>query len=152
MIQRIQTVYLFLAVVCMIVGLCTAVGHFHQNGVETLSFTNLYLDMADGSGRVWSPWALFVLLVLSAVSSLVAIFLYKKRMLQVRLTVISCLLLIGYYIVFTVFVFIFKDRYASDFTLHWTVGLPAVALILNYLAFRGIMQDELIVRSLDRLR
>ena len=98
MIQRIQTVYLFLAVVCMVVGLCTTVGHFHQNGVETMAFHNLYLEVTGGE-RIWSPWALFVVLVLSAVSSLVAIFLFKKRMLQVRLTVVSSLLLIGYYII-----------------------------------------------------
>lgn len=151
MIQRIQTVYLFLAVVCMVVGLCTTVGHFNQNGVETMAFHNLYLEVTGGE-RIWSPWALFVVLVLSAVSSLVAIFLFKKRMLQVRLTVVSSLLLIGYYIILTAFVFVFKDRYVCDFTLNWTAGLPAVALILDYLAFRGIMQDELIVRSLDRLR
>ena len=151
MIQRIQTVYLFLAVVCMVVGLCTTVGHFHQNGVETMAFHNLYLEVTGGV-RIWSPWALFVVLVLSAVSSLLAIFLFKKRMLQVRLTVVSSLLLIGYYIILTAFVFVFKDRYVCDFTLNWTAGLPAVALILDYLAFRGIMQDELIVRSLDRLR
>lgn len=151
MIQRIQTVYMFLAVVAVMVGLFTPVGHFHQDGIETLGFNNLWLSLADGT-KCWSPWAMCVLLSLVAVLSFVAIFFFKRRMLQVRLTVISGLLLIGYYIVFGVFVYVFKGRYGGDFTLNWTAGLPAVALILEYLAFRGIMKDELIVRSLDRLR
>ena len=57
-----------------------------------------------------------------------------------------------YYIVFGVFVYVFKSRYDADFTLSWTAAFPAVGLILDYLAFRNIMKDELIVRSLDRLR
>ena len=78
--------------------------------------------------------------------------LFKRRMFQVRLSVFSSLILVGYYIVFGVFVYVFKSRYDADFTLSWTAAFPAVGLILDYLAFRNIMKDELIVRSLDRLR
>ncbi len=151
MIQRIQTVYLFLATVCAVACLCMPVGHFHQEGIAIADFHNLWLSMADGS-RVYAPWAMFVLLLLVAVVSFLAIFLYKRRMLQVRLTLFGSLLLTGYYIVFGVFVYLFKSRYEADFTLSWTMAFPAVALILQYLAFRGIMKDELIVRSLNRLR
>ena len=107
--------------------------------------------MADGA-RVFAPWAMFVLLVLAAFTSFAAIFLFKRRMFQVRLSVFSSLILVGYYIVFGVFVYVFKSRYDADFTLSWTAAFPAVGLILDYLAFRNIMKDELIVRSLDRLR
>ena len=136
MIQRIQSVYLFLVAVCAVVCLCMPVGHFHQDGIGIADFYNLWLTMADGA-RVFAPWA---------------IFLFKHRMFQVRLSVFSSLILVGYYIVFGVFVYVFKSRYDADFTLSWTAAFPAVGLILDYLAFRNIMKDELIVRSLDRLR
>ena len=151
MIQRIQSVYLLLVAVCSLVGLCTPVGHFHQDGIGVADFYNLWLAMADGS-RVFTPWAMFVLLLIAAAASLVAIFLFKRRMLQVRLSVFCGLLLIGYYIVFVSFVYVLKSRYAADFTLEWTAAFPAVALILDYLAFRNIMKDELMIRSLNRLR
>ena len=144
MIQRIQSVYLFLVAVCAVVCLCMPVGHFHQDGIGIADFYNLWLTMADGA-RV------FVLLVLAAFTSFAAIFLFKRRMFQVRLSVFSSLILMGYYIVFGVFVYVFKSRYDADFTLSWTAAFPAVGLILDYLAFRNIMKDELIVRSLDRL-
>ena len=137
MIQRIQSVYLFLVAVCAVVCLCMPVGHFHQDGIGVADFYNLWLTMADGA-RVFAPFA--------------AIFLFKRRMFQVRLSVFSSLILVGYYIVFGVFVYVFKSRYDADFTLSWTAAFPAVGLILDYLAFRNIMKDELIVRSLDRLR
>ena len=145
MIQRIQSVYLFLVAVCAVVCLCMPVGHFHQDGIGVADFYNLWLTMADGA-RV------FALLVLAAFTSFAAIFLFKHRMFQVRLSVFSSLILVGYYIVFGVFVYVFKSRYDADFTLSWTAAFPAVGLILDYLAFRNIMKDELIVRSLDRLR
>ena len=151
MIQRIQSVYLFVVAVCAVVCLCMPVGHFHQDGIGVADFYNLWLTMADGA-RVFAPWAMFVLLVLAAFTSFAAIFLFKRRMFQVRLSVFSSLILVGYYIVFGVFVYVFKSRYDADFTLSWTAAFPAVGLILDYLAFRNIMKDELIVRSLDRLR
>lgn len=151
MIQRIQSVYLLLVAACSAACLFTPVGHFHQDGIGVADFYNLCLATAGG-GRVFSPWAMFVLLAFAALSSFTAIFLYKRRMVQVRLSVFSCLVIVGYYIVFGFFVYVFKSRYAADFTVSWTASLPAVALILGYLAFRNIMKDELLVRSLDRLR
>lgn len=151
MLQRIQTVYLLLITVCAVWCLCAPVGHFHQNGMGVAELYNLWLAPVDGA-RNFSPWAMFLLLFLTAVSSSVAVFLYKRRMLQVRLAVFGGLFLVGYYIVLIAFVYLFKSRLEADFTVNWTVAFPAVALILEYLAFRGIMKDELIVRSLDRLR
>lgn len=151
MIQRIQTVYLLLVAACAVVGLCTPVGHFHQDGTTTAEFYNLWLTLANGK-HVFSPWALFAMLMLVTASALGGIFLFKRRMLQVRFTVFGGLVLIGYYIVLAIFVHNFKGRYGADFTLNWTTAFPAVALILEYLAFRAILKDEFIVRSLDRLR
>ena len=78
MIQRIQSVYLFLVAVCAVVCLCMPVGHFHQDGIGIADFYNLWLTMADGA-RVFAPWAMFVLLVLAAFTSFAAIFLFKKK-------------------------------------------------------------------------
>lgn len=151
MIQRIQSVYLLLVTACAVAGLCMPIGYFHSEGIKVADFYNLWLAMSDGT-RLLTPWALLVLLALVAMCSLAAFFMYKRRMLQVRLSVISGLFLVGYYIVFGVFVYMFKGRLGADFTVNWSSGLPAVALILDYLAFRNIMKDELLVRSLDRLR
>ena len=58
MIQRIQSVYLFLVAVCAVVCLCMPVGHFHQDGIGVADFYNLLLGYADGA-RVFAPWAMF---------------------------------------------------------------------------------------------
>lgn len=49
--------------------------------------------------------------------------------------------------------FILKnDLNAMAFQLGWALCLPAVCIILNYLAFRAIYRDELMVKAADRLR
>ena len=151
MLQRIQTVYLLLVLVCTLVGLCTPLGYFHQSGFVVADFYNLRLTPAEGL-HDYTPWALFVLLVLVAVSAFCCIFMYKHRMAQVRLAVLGGLLLVGYYLVFGYFLYAFIHELNAEFTVSWTLSLPLVAVILEYLAFRGIMKDELLVRSLNRLR
>ncbi len=151
MIQRIQSIYLLLIGILCIACAATPVGVFTQEGVTVAEMNNLWLTDIEGV-RSYAPWAMFTLLALAATLSLVAIFLFRRRMLQVRLCIFTGLLLIGYYIAYGAFVYLIGQELSAGFTLSWTTSFPAISLILAYLAFRGIMRDELIVRSLDRLR
>ncbi|KAB4200027.1 DUF4293 domain-containing protein, partial [Bacteroides uniformis] len=104
-------------------------------------------------GGFQSTWGLFGILLLSALVAFCTIFLFRNRMLQIRMTIFSSILLIGYYIAFCVFMFILKgDLDATAFQLGWALCLPVVAIILNYLAFRAIYKDEVMVKAADRLR
>ncbi|MDE7377838.1 MAG: DUF4293 domain-containing protein [Paraprevotella sp.] len=151
MIQRIQSVYLLLITALCIWAASAPVGVFTQDGLPVAEMNNLWLTYADGV-RSYAPWAMFVLLALAALLSFTAIFLFRRRMLQVRLCIFTGLLLIGYYIAYGAFIYIIGQQSEASFTLSWTTSFPAVSLILTYLAFRAVMRDELIVRSLDRLR
>ena len=148
MIQRIQSVYLLLVTILLVVAICLPVGQFiGSDGIATHVFKPLGVTLADGSFQ--STWGLFGILLLSAIIALCTIFLFRNRMLQVRMTIFGSLLLIGYYIAFFVFMFILN---AMSFQLGWALCLPAVCIILNYLAFRAIYRDELMVKAADRLR
>ena len=152
MIQRIQSVYLLLVAILLVVALCLPVGQFiGPDGIAAHIFKPLGVTLADGNFQ--STWGLFGILLLSAIIALCTIFLFRNRMLQVRMTVFGSLLLIGYYIAFFAFMFILKnDLNAMAFQLGWALCLPAVCIILNYLAFRAIYRDELMVKAADRLR
>ena len=106
--------------------------------------------MADGT-KDYAPWALFVILLVVAVLAFGTIFLFKKRMLQIRLTIFSTILLIGYYATLVTFIFMLKEE-SKTFSPSWTVCLPLVAIILNWLAIRAIGKDEVLVKAYDRLR
>ena len=152
MIQRIQSVYLLLVAILLVVALCLPVGQFiGPDGIAAHVFKPLGVTLADGNFQ--STWGLFGILLLSAIIALCTIFLFRNRMLQVRMTVFGSLLLIGYYIAFFAFMFILKnDLNAMAFQLGWALCLPAVCIILNYLAFRAIYRDVLMVTAADRLR
>ena len=134
MIQRIQSVYLLVVTVLLVVAMCLPAGHFiAADGVNTLAFKPLGVTLADGGFQ--STWGLFGLL------------------LQVRMTIFNSVLLIGYYVVFGVFWYVLKGRLdVTGFQVGWALCLPAVCIILNYLAFRAIYRDEVMVKAADRLR
>jgi uncharacterized membrane protein (UPF0182 family) len=91
------------------------------------------------------------LLVFNAITTaiaLVSIFLYKKRVIQMRLTLLNAIILIGYQ-AWIVYLFIVRPE-GSAFTT--PAVFPIVAAILSWMAFRYIARDEAMVRAADRLR
>ena len=149
MIQRIQSVYLLAVTILMIVCMCSPVGSIIANTNEISEFGNLCITMPDGT-KDYAPWALFAILLVVAILSFVTIFLFKKRMLQIRLTIFSSVVLIGYYLALVAYIFMLAEN--TNFTPSWTICLPFIALILNWLAIRGIGADEALVKAYDRLR
>ena len=149
MIQRIQSVYLLAVTILMIICMCTPVGSIIAGTQEISEFGNLFSTLPDGT-KDFAPWALFVILLVVAILSFGTIFLFKKRMLQIRLTIFSSVVLIGYYMALVAYIFMLADE--ASFSPSWTICLPFVALILNWLAIRGIGADEALVKAYDRLR
>ena len=129
--------------------MCNPVGSIIANTNEISEFGNLFITLPDGT-KDYAPWALFVILLVVAVLAFVTIFLFKKRMLQIRLTIFSSVVLIGYYLVMAALIFMTAEE--TSFTPSWTMCLPFVGIILNWLAIRGIGADEALVKAYDRLR
>lgn len=85
---------------------------------------------------------MLVLLIVSAVLCLAIIFLYGNRKRQVLCTLAPLALLLVWYILLAV----------ARMQMVWSDALPAVAILLIVLARKGIVSDEKLVRSLDRIR
>ena len=105
-------------------------------------------------------WPLTTLTVLSAVLSLVAMFLFKNRIMQMRLVAVAFLM--GVVDIFLIFIWA-VDTYIMrvtgpmaciDINMHYGVGTwcPIVAVVLMIVAQRAIKKDEEKVRDADRLR
>lgn len=149
MIQRIQTVYLLIVAILAVVVMSMPIGSFITPDSSILEVSNLSITGADGSVN-YDPWALFAIQMLSAVIALGTIFLYKKRMVQIRLTIFNVVLLVGYYVTLAAFVYMLKED--NSFVPAWNICLPFVSIILNWLAIRAIGSDEALVRSYNSLR
>ena len=88
MIQRIQSVYLLVVAILSVIVISNPIGSFVGTDNSITEFTNLSLVAQDGTEN-YKPWALFALQIISAVISLVTIFMYRKRMLQIRFTLFN---------------------------------------------------------------
>ena len=113
------------------------------------------LRAADGT-TVQSTLYLGILTLLALVLPLVTIFLFKRRMLQLRLGVVEMILLLGAQVMAGIYYFL-SYRVFSAFEFHVQsvripLILPLVAMVFTYLAVRAIFRDELTIRSMDRIR
>ena len=137
MIQRIQTIYLILALVV--------------TGVLPFVFSLWTLD-AKVAYYFMQNQVYLVLFALSTVLSVVSIVSYKKRQNQFvmgRLNIILNLILLG--------LFVYRSLNLSGETPAVSekgIGmfLPIVAIVLLVLANKAIKKDEDLVKSVDRLR
>ena len=149
MIQRIQSVYLLVVAILSVIVISNPIGSFVGTDNSITEFTNLSLVSQDGTEN-YKPWALFALQIISAVISLVTIFMYRKRMLQIRFTLFNIILSIGYYATMVTFIFMFKGE--ATFVPSWIVCLPFIGIVLDWLAIRAIGKDEMLVKAYERLR
>lgn len=125
MIQRIQTVYLILAFILLVVAAVLSIsGGGTVRLIEGLCFA------------------------VSAVVTLVAVFLYHKRMRQANCVTFSGFgILLGFIVVTAVPL---AGHAEPDFGAELAVAF--FALLFNFLARRAIIKDEKLVRSADRIR
>lgn len=144
-IAALTTAVLFLPLAAIQTG-----GASYTFDVMGISTAGVQLEL------VYPTWGLFVLTAAIALIALVTIFLYKKRVLQIRLSVFNAILMLGFYALFAFFAYRINQGMgvAGELQFSYKIALtfPAIALILDYLAIRNIGADEMLVRSLDRLR
>ncbi|MDA3909779.1 MAG: DUF4293 domain-containing protein [Bacteroidales bacterium] len=152
MIQRIQTFFLLAAMATLVVLFFIPLGHlippndmvldFYYNGIESNEFVeNAYQTMP-----------LTVLMGITSLLSVIIIFMYKNRILQIRLSGINIFLIIGQTGMFLYYFFDAAKQIDADKQFNISIVLPIVAIIFLYLAIRGIARDEALVKAADRIR
>lgn len=152
MIQRKQTIFLLIALVLNIVCLCLPIGRFvFQTMGADATLTNLWIRMSDGSLH-FSVWYLFAILLLSCPVTIWAIISFKNRLFQARLCLCCMLLMVLWYIGYSVVKFWIAPDLNAELVMAWTYFLPFVSLVFYFLSRRGIMADEKLVHSMDRIR
>jgi len=157
MIQRIQTVYLILVAVLMTLAAVLPVAEYFdvaKNIVYQLDMRGFVQLNPDGTflSAISTNPVTFIFGIILVVT-IMTIFKYKNRKQQFRLCTINFLLILIYTIVLAVVIFVGKNKLVgTELTLKIPAVFSIVALILNYLAMRGIAKDENLVKSMDRLR
>jgi Domain of unknown function (DUF4293) len=155
MIQRIQSVYLSLTVLISLLLLKGSFLVFFEKAgsVIKVTFNGLFRE-TDGQGIVMIEklFPLSVIIALIPVLSLITIFFFKKRNIQIWLSkiligLVSCFILLSCY-----YSYLVKSEYSGNIIPGIKMVLPLLLLIFSILAFRGIRKDDQLVKSYDRLR
>ncbi|PWG04140.1 DUF4293 domain-containing protein [Polaribacter aquimarinus] len=143
MIQRIQSIYLLLASV--VSGGLIMVFNLWENLKNEVYALDLFLRESILLNII--P----LLFLLSAIVSLVAIFLFKNRKLQFvvgRISILINLFLLG----LLIYVSLTLPGEVSISEKGIGMFLPILAILLIVLANKAIKKDEDLVKSVDRLR
>jgi len=144
MIQRIQTVYLFIAL--LVSSVLTTLFKLWKN-VENIDIYALNLITEEG----WSYKMISVFFIVSALLSLITIFKYKNRQTQFvlgRLNILINLFVLG------LLVYHLQSLSGETYVSEKGIGsaLPLITIVLLVMANRAIKKDEDLVKSVDRLR
>ena len=139
MIQRIQTIWLFLAAVAAFLTFKLSFFSGNMAGPnQTKTFT--YLTAA-------SNMVILVFTVAVGIAALISVFLYKNRKLQMRITLAAMLLSL-----LTIVLYYNQTRLFAEGNYDLTALVALVIPVLLILATKGIYNDQKLVKSLDRLR
>ena len=157
MIQRIQTIFLFLIAVAMGVALLNPIWEkIGDQPSEIAHLTALQYTYQQGiTAYVDQVWYLALLIGLVALISVYAIFQYRNRLTQSALCAVNALMLtaiMGITLYRTLYVGKQYGNPGDQGT--FLIGFYALiaALVFNALANRFIRRDEKLVRGSDRLR
>lgn len=154
MIQRIQTLYLLLAAICTGAALFMPLASCTDGTAE---YTLRAFMLSDGISTFIMPTVyLCIILSLSTLVPLVTIFLFKRRMLQIRLCVAELVLLAGSVIMTGIYCYltwraVSELEFGEAAVSIWAI-MPLIAIVFVVLALRAIFRDELLIRSLNRIR
>lgn len=110
------------------------------------------VSIAEDTTIAYATWPIFFLLAMTSILPLITVFLFKKRLLQIRFCVFNGILMVAFYLVFFFYWWLLKDDLMVTTSFKATLAMPLVAIVLDYMSFRKITQDEILVRSADRIR
>jgi len=132
--QRIQTLFLVLS--------CIAFGALFFCNVVTINTP----DGLDHVRYVQKPY--LWLMIVTALVTLSALVTFKVRLLQMRLCALAFFLALG----FEAWLLVEYFMVPKEIVFSWTAVLPLVSAILDALAWRGVLKDQILVESAYRIR
>lgn len=158
MIQRIQTVYLALAAIAVMLTFFLPFAHFFASDLKIAEYAmfgafNVQSDTLEMTNPY--PFPMWIVSALSILVPIFAIFQFKNRKVQMKWVRLGFLLNLAF-VVYLFFAIskVNAELYEGQISVLYHSGfyMPVIALVFLFLAQRGIKKDEDLVKSLDRLR
>ena len=147
-IQRIQSIYLLIAVILMVVF-----AFFPALSFELADKTVLYGALESGrAGSMHINPLLITLIILIAVLAFIDIFLFKNLQRQMTVCFVDIIIGLAMLIAICVQAFVVGNREGWTVSWQWYVLLPVLSIIFLMMAHKSMSNDKKKLRDADRLR
>ncbi len=154
MIQRIQSVYLFICLLLVVGMFLSPIAEYltsdsqvyEQNMFSVKNYSNAEEQISV------NPFPVGIMAGSIGIIFLISIFLYKKRNLQIRLLVFNMVLLVGLIGLIYFYTVMIKSEINAEITYGFINLSPVLALLLSFISFYRIRLDEALIKSADRIR
>lgn len=147
-IQRIQSVYLLIAVILMAVFAFFPALSFELGGREFV-----YGALETGKvGATHIDPLMLMLIVLISLLAFIDIFLYKNLQRQMTVCFVDIILGLAMMVAIGIQAFVVGGREGVTLTWQWCLALPVLAIIFLMLAHKAMSSDKKKLRDADRLR
>ena len=147
-IQRIQSLFLLIAVILMVVF-----AFFPALSFELADKTVLYGALETGrAGNLHVDPLLLMLVILISFLAIVDIFLYKNLQRQMTVCFVDIIIGLAMLVAIGIQAFYVGNRDGWTVTWQWYVLLPVLSIILLMIAHKAMSKDKKKLRDADRLR
>ena len=139
--KYVHQIWLIAICLLLLFGLFMPIGQFSNQEGATALLTNFrmnYVEGVHGTGM----WAQAVIQIFALAIAVFELLLsgFRNFVLQKRLIVLLSLLLIGYYIIYLIYVLLAKGD--ASFIPLWAASFPLISLIFCYMTFHGVQKAE----------
>lgn len=169
MIQRVQSIYLILSAISC--GLMTLVpfaaittkgkvlfeGVVAEGDLYTLDVFGVHYLLNEHQVELMGLWYIAAMVACACTISIIAIFLFKNRSLQITICKLNLLVYLGVILAIslsadTALSYVIDLGMEGEVEYQLGAAFPIVSAILVFLATRAIKKDDELVRSADRIR
>lgn len=144
MIQRIQTIFLLIAMGLLISMFFIPFAELKDFQENFLRFDIIGIRLIDESGYLFFTYHLLIIVAVSILIAFVTILKYKNRVLQIRLCIFNIMLLLGFYGMLFFLLNKVKAHFTATLFYAYPVLFPVLAVILLFLAIRGIDRKSVV--------
>jgi len=155
MIQRVQSLYLSLLFLLSLLFFNGAVLGFSSGSGKVLKLMysgKIYDQTGQIFGQIINIWPLSVIFILLPLVAVITILMYKNRKIQLYLSLFVIALSSAQIVALSCCICFITTTYKITVTPGLKMAASAIILLFSVLAYRGILKDDRIVKSYDRLR
>ena len=151
--QRIQTLFLVLVVVSMVLSMFLPIWNI-TDGTKEMQLYPLHFTTMENGERVtaYFPYCITAILMTAAATlAILEIRRFDNRITQIKIGTLNSLILAGVMICVVVFYNNVTKEYGYG-RYGLSLWIPFIGVASNWLAMRFIRKDEKLVRDSDRIR